>query len=68
MAPSRLIVEAHAHVMTLTLNRPEKLNAIDNELVRELLSALESAAADDRVHSVLVLGRGRAFCAGQGWV
>lgn len=51
--------------MTLTVNRPEKLHAIDNGLARELLSALESAATDDTVHTLLVPGRGRAFCAGR---
>lgn len=65
MTPSRLLVDVQAKVMTLTLNRPEKLNAIDNALAGELLSALEAAATDDTVHTVLVLGKGRAFCAGR---
>lgn len=51
--------------MTLTLNRPDKLNAIDNELADRILSALKLAASDDAVHTVLVLGNGRAFCAGR---
>lgn len=65
MTPSRLLVDVRSNVMTVTLNRPEKLNAIDNDLAHELLSALESAAADETVHAVLVLGKGRAFCAGR---
>jgi 2-(1,2-epoxy-1,2-dihydrophenyl)acetyl-CoA isomerase len=52
-------------VMTLTLNRPEKLNAIDNELAQALLTALEAAASDDAVRVVRVAGNGRAFCAGR---
>jgi 2-(1,2-epoxy-1,2-dihydrophenyl)acetyl-CoA isomerase len=51
--------------MTLTLNRPEKLNAIDNELAQAILAALDAAASDDAVHAVRVAGNGRAFCAGR---
>src|SRR5690606_40408103 len=50
--------------MTVSLNRPARLNAIDNGLARELLSAIESAAADDTVRVLLLRGEGRAFCAG----
>lgn len=51
--------------MTLTLNRPHKLNAIDNPLAQALSEALSKAAADEAVRAVLVLGAGRAFCAGR---
>lgn len=51
-------------VLTITLNRPEKLNAINGVLVRELIAALEAADADDDVRAVIVTGAGRAFCAG----
>lgn len=51
--------------MTLSLNRPARLNAIDNELAQAFLSALERAAADGSVHTVLVTGQGRSFCAGR---
>lgn len=52
-------------VLTLTLNRPEKLNAIDNEMARALLAALDGAAADNAVRTVRIRGNGRAFCAGR---
>jgi enoyl-CoA hydratase/carnithine racemase len=51
-------------IVTLTLNRPEKLNAVTSALIRELLSALDAADADDAVRVVIVTGAGRAFCAG----
>lgn len=52
-------------VATITLNRPDALNALNLELKLELLAALERAAADDAVRAVLLTGAGRAFCAGQ---
>ena len=51
-------------VATITLNRPEKLNAINGALVRELIAAFAAADADDDVRAVIVTGAGRAFCAG----
>src|SRR3990167_9573472 len=52
-------------VLTLTLNRPDKLNAINNDLSLRLLDALRSAAADPGVRVVRLRGNGRAFCAGR---
>jgi 2-(1,2-epoxy-1,2-dihydrophenyl)acetyl-CoA isomerase len=52
-------------VATITLNRPDKLNAFTAELHRELAAALERAERDDTVRAVLLTGAGRAFCAGQ---
>jgi enoyl-CoA hydratase len=51
-------------VATVTLNRPEKLNAITTQLQEELLAALGEAAADPAVHVAVVAGAGRGFCAG----
>jgi len=51
-------------VLTITLNRPDKLNAINGAMVRELIGAFEAADADDAVRAVIVTGEGRAFCAG----
>ena len=51
-------------VLTLTLNRPEKRNALDRGTVRALTSALGDAAADDAVRVVLLRGSGSDFCAG----
>lgn len=65
MAPSRLIMSVQDGVLTLSLNRPEKLNAIDNDLSRDLLSALTTASSNPSVRVVVVNGNGRAFCAGR---
>ena len=53
-----------ARVATVTLNRPEKLNAITTQLQDELLAALREAEADPAVHCAVVTGAGRGFCAG----
>ena len=52
-------------VLTLTLNRPAKLNAIDNGLAGALLDALRTAADDPQVRAIRLCGTGRAFCAGR---
>ena len=60
-----LLVDDDAGVRTLTFNRPEALNAFNQELWYAAADALEDAAADDHVRCVLVTGNGRAFSAGQ---
>jgi enoyl-CoA hydratase len=56
--------EVEGRVATVTLNRPEKLNAITVQLQDELLAALSEAEADPGVHVAVVAGAGRGFCAG----
>jgi enoyl-CoA hydratase/carnithine racemase len=51
-------------VLTITLNRPERLNAWTPVMARELMAAFDSADADDRVRATIVTGAGRGFCAG----
>jgi len=51
-------------VCTLTLNRPERLNAVSTEMLDTLIAALDRADGDDAVRVVIVTGAGRAFCAG----
>jgi len=51
-------------ILTITLHRPEKLNAFTTRMMHELLDAFERADADDAVRVVIVTGAGRAFCAG----
>jgi 2-(1,2-epoxy-1,2-dihydrophenyl)acetyl-CoA isomerase len=51
-------------VATITLNRPEKLNAFAGTMREELLAALRQCASDDAVRVVVITGAGRAFCAG----
>ena len=60
-----VLVSLEGSVQTITLNRPEKLNAFNPEMHRELRAALERAADVDAVRAVLLTGAGRAFCAGQ---
>lgn len=52
-------------VLTLSLDRPAKLNAIDEPLAQALLHALTAAMNDDRVRAIVLRGEGRAFCAGR---
>jgi 2-(1,2-epoxy-1,2-dihydrophenyl)acetyl-CoA isomerase len=52
------------HVFTITLNRPEKLNAFAGTMREDLLAALHDAAADDDCRVAVITGAGRAFCAG----
>jgi enoyl-CoA hydratase len=52
-------------IATLTLNRPDKLNALTATMFKELRLHLEDIAADERVQCVILSGRGRAFCAGR---
>src|SRR5215470_2962572 len=51
-------------ILTITLHRPDKLNAFTTRMMHELLDAFERADADDAVRAVIVTGAGRAFCAG----
>jgi enoyl-CoA hydratase len=59
-----LLYEAIGRVARITLNRPEKLNALSVDLHTELLQAAKQAEADPRIHAVIIRGAGRAFCAG----
>ncbi len=56
--------EVEGGVLTITLNRPERLNAFNGRMQREMISALDAADADDAVRAVIVTGEGRGFCAG----
>jgi enoyl-CoA hydratase/carnithine racemase len=51
-------------VLTITLNRPERLNAFTQKMGEELIAAFDQADADDEVRVVIVTGEGRGFCAG----
>lgn len=56
--------EVADRVATLTLHRPDQLNAFTNTMMREMVAAFDLADADDDVRAVIVTGAGRAFCSG----
>jgi len=60
----RVLVEISSGIGTLTLNRPEKLNAFDSSGCDDLVEALRMVAASDAVRVIVLTGAGRAFCAG----
>jgi 2-(1,2-epoxy-1,2-dihydrophenyl)acetyl-CoA isomerase len=62
---SSVQVENHGPVRVVAINRPDKLNALDEPCRRELLASLTEAARDDAVRVVVLTGIGRAFCTGQ---
>lgn len=64
MAYETLLWEVTDRVLTLTLNRPDQLNAFTVQMAHELIDAFERASEDDEVGAVVVTGAGRAFCAG----
>ena len=59
-----LLTENHGTVRVLTMNRPDKRNALNTALTQVLLDALRTADADDSVHCVVLAGAGPGFCAG----
>ena len=65
MANNTVLYEKKQNVAVITLNRPERLNAITQELLTGLIEQLETARKDDEVVAVILTGAGRAFCAGE---
>ena len=61
---NNLITETSGKILTITLNRPEKLNALTPNLLSELKMVLDKAAADDEISVVIIKSMGRAFCVG----
>lgn len=64
MSYETLDYQAEAGVLTLTLNRPDRMNAFNDVMRRELIDAFDAADKDDRVRAIIVTGAGKAFCAG----
>ncbi|MCG8413272.1 MAG: crotonase/enoyl-CoA hydratase family protein [Pseudomonadales bacterium] len=56
--------EVSDKILTITLNRPEQLNAFTTQMATELIAAFEQASDDDEVSAIVVTGAGKAFCAG----
>src|SRR2546428_6331178 len=63
--PETLVVDQSERVLTITLNRPDVLNAFDEQVLRELHDTLRHAAWDATVRCVVLTGAGRGFCSGQ---
>jgi len=64
MAYEQILTDVKDGILTLTLNRPEKLNAFTGTMMNEMIDAFKKASDDDAVRVVVVTGAGRAFCAG----
>ena len=64
MTESVLLEETRNGVRILRMNRPEKKNALSNDLTRALVRSVEAAASDDEVRAIALTGVGGAFCSG----
>ncbi|HEY7627736.1 MAG TPA: crotonase/enoyl-CoA hydratase family protein [Ilumatobacteraceae bacterium] len=64
MEYEQILYEVAEHVATITMNRPEQLNAFTTKMMREMIDAFDRVDADDDVRAVIVTGAGRGFCAG----
>ena len=64
MAYKTLKYAVSGRIARITLNRPARLNAIDDRMPREIRRAVEAANDDDKVHVIVLAGAGKAFCAG----
>ena len=61
---SEILYQVNDQILTLTLNRPDKLNAFTRTMMEEMIDAFDRADEDDNIRAVIVTGAGRAFCAG----
>jgi enoyl-CoA hydratase/carnithine racemase len=61
---SQILFDVDDHVATITLNRPDRLNAFTGTMMKELIDAFDRTDAADDVRAVIVTGAGRGFCAG----
>lgn len=59
-----IIYDVEDNILTITLNRPERLNAFNGQMSMEIHDALDRADADDNVKAIIFTGAGRGFCAG----
>lgn len=59
-----IIYKVEGHIATITLNRPDRLNAYNSELLAELTAAIDAVRKDDEVRVLILTGAGRGFCAG----
>ena len=64
MSYKEILYDVDDGVLTITLNRPEKLNAFTGTMMSEMIDAFDRSDADDSIRAVIVTGAGRAYCAG----
>src|SRR5205085_7337495 len=64
MTYSQIIYDVADSVATITLNRPDQLNAFTGTMMNEIIDAFDRSDADDGVRVVVMTGAGRGFCAG----
>ncbi|MEX0962809.1 MAG: crotonase/enoyl-CoA hydratase family protein [Pseudohongiellaceae bacterium] len=64
MAYNAIRYQIENNILTITLNRPERMNAFTVEMAQELIDAINRASEDDEVRAIVVTGAGKAFCAG----
>ena len=60
-----ILTDLAENIFTITINRPDKLNALNLTMIRELIDVFDKADADDAARAIIVTGAGRAFCAGR---
>ena len=64
MTYNAILYQIENTILTITLNRPEHMNAFTVEMARELIDAINRASEDDEVRAIVVTGAGKAFFAG----
>jgi len=64
MSEQMVEYECSEHIATITLNRPDKLNAVNDDMVRQIAGALRRFDTDDEARIAILCGRGRAFSSG----
>ncbi len=64
MTYETILYDVQENILTITLNRPERLNAFTDQMMREMVDAFDRADADDDVRAIIATGAGRGFCAG----
>jgi enoyl-CoA hydratase/carnithine racemase len=64
MSYETILTDVSDSIFTITINRPDRLNALNTQMIHDLIAAFDEADADDAVRAIIVTGAGRAFCAG----
>ena len=60
----QILYDKDGPILTITLNRPDKLNAFTGQMMQEIIEGMDAADADDEVRAIIFTGAGRGFCAG----